>query len=386
MSNIPYEQLSEQYWVDALGAILWKTNHNTPICPYCKGACKTYALAEPGTYYCSNRKVQFTIRTGTIFANSKVSIRVLFEVANYVIHQSKMTVGRWAKQNKVAAPTAMRLIRQAEKAVLKVKDGQLLRDMAAVYTSLHSNEAVCVDQQAAEHTEKWELKIYSIPIICYRTATDQIFVDKNSCRLLFSDWPTVESKHSGHTTKIDHNGTLVICFNAYRLGNICKEEQLKGSQKIIHFLTKTSQSLKHSLLQMIKDKECAPILKYWKDSWYEFITLNPEDYNSRVGLGNHQVEEFYIEYIRLFRKNVDVAQRYESADDPILALALRIQLAHFFDDYFPDRYTNDLDCKIKMGSLLALLRAANSKEEFEKLHTTSEGRRRFAEKSRRPYN
>lgn len=66
----------------------WK---NGPICPYCKNSEKIYAYKTRPVHKCPECKNQFTITTGTIFANSRIPLHKLF-LAYYLISINKKGV------------------------------------------------------------------------------------------------------------------------------------------------------------------------------------------------------------------------------------------------------------------------------------------------------
>lgn len=63
----------------------WK---NGPICPYCKNTKKIYVYKSRNLHKCSKCRKQFTVTTGTIFADSNIPLHKLF-LAYYLISANK---------------------------------------------------------------------------------------------------------------------------------------------------------------------------------------------------------------------------------------------------------------------------------------------------------
>lgn len=70
----------------------WK---NGPICPYCKNTEKIYAYKTRPIHKCSLCNNQFSVTTGTIFANSRVPLHKLF-LAYYLISANKKGISSTA--------------------------------------------------------------------------------------------------------------------------------------------------------------------------------------------------------------------------------------------------------------------------------------------------
>jgi transposase-like protein len=70
----------------------WK---NGPVCPYCKNEAKIYAYKSRPIYKCSVCHNQFSVTTGTIFANSRLPLHKLF-LAYYLISINKKGISSCA--------------------------------------------------------------------------------------------------------------------------------------------------------------------------------------------------------------------------------------------------------------------------------------------------
>ena len=97
-----------------LQAILWK---DTEFCPHC-GTVKIYHLKGGRRFRCSGCKKDFSIKTGTIFHDSKVPLRKWF-LAIYLLttHKKSMSSYQLARDIKVTQKTAYFMLQRIREAV-----------------------------------------------------------------------------------------------------------------------------------------------------------------------------------------------------------------------------------------------------------------------------
>lgn len=104
------ERACEKY----LQAILWK---DTEYCPHC-GTVKIYHLKGGKRFRCSGCKKDFSIKTGTIFHDSKIPLRKWF-LAIYLLttHKKSMSSYQLARDIKVTQKTAYFMLQRIREAV-----------------------------------------------------------------------------------------------------------------------------------------------------------------------------------------------------------------------------------------------------------------------------
>lgn len=105
---------SEQKCVEYLALLRW--NGNT-VCPYCNND-NCYSLkGKTKRYKCSKCRKQFSVRVGTIFHDSKISLRKWF-IAIYLItsHKKGISSHQLAKDIKVTQKTAWFILHRVRKA------------------------------------------------------------------------------------------------------------------------------------------------------------------------------------------------------------------------------------------------------------------------------
>ncbi len=97
-----------------LQAILWK---DSEFCPHC-GTVKIYHLKGGRRFRCSGCKKDFSIKTGTIFHDSKVPLRKWF-LAIYLLttHKKSMSSYQLARDIKVTQKTAYFMLQRIREAV-----------------------------------------------------------------------------------------------------------------------------------------------------------------------------------------------------------------------------------------------------------------------------
>jgi transposase-like protein len=93
----------EQSCIDHLRAIRWRDGE---FCPYC-GSCKIYHFADRKTHKCGDCRARFSIKVGTIFADTKLPLRKWF-AAIWMIpnHPKGIASTTLAKDLKVTQKTA----------------------------------------------------------------------------------------------------------------------------------------------------------------------------------------------------------------------------------------------------------------------------------------
>ena len=97
-----------------LQKILW---HDTEFCPHC-GTTKIYHLKGGRRFRCSGCKKDFSIKTGTIFHDSKIPLRKWF-LAIYLLttHKKSMSSYQLARDIKVTQKTAYFMLQRIREAV-----------------------------------------------------------------------------------------------------------------------------------------------------------------------------------------------------------------------------------------------------------------------------
>lgn len=97
-----------------LQEILWR---NTEYCPHC-GTIKIYHLKGGRRFRCSGCKKDFSIKTGTIFHDSKIPLRKWF-LAIYLLttHKKSMSSYQLARDIKVTQKTAYYMLQRIREAV-----------------------------------------------------------------------------------------------------------------------------------------------------------------------------------------------------------------------------------------------------------------------------
>jgi transposase-like protein len=104
----------EQACIEQLASIRW---HNKKSCPLC-GSPKVYDFSDRRTFKCGDCRQRFSVKVGTIFEGSKLSLRTWF-IAIWMItsHSNKgLTSTSLAKDLNITQKTAcfvMRRLRQA---------------------------------------------------------------------------------------------------------------------------------------------------------------------------------------------------------------------------------------------------------------------------------
>ena len=97
-----------------LQSVLWK---DSEYCPYC-GTVKIYHLKGGKRFRCSGCKKDFSIKTGTIFHDSKIPLRKWF-LSIYLLttHKKSMSSYQLARDMKVTQKTAYYMLQRIREAV-----------------------------------------------------------------------------------------------------------------------------------------------------------------------------------------------------------------------------------------------------------------------------
>lgn len=97
---------TEQRAIDQLRALRWGSEDQHAYCPYC-GSTRVMHFSDKKTHKCSDCRKRFSIKVGTIFHDSKISLRKWF-MAIWLItsHKKGIASTQLAKDIKVTQKTA----------------------------------------------------------------------------------------------------------------------------------------------------------------------------------------------------------------------------------------------------------------------------------------
>jgi transposase-like protein len=97
---------TEQHAIDQLRALRWGSDDQHAYCPYC-GSTRVMHFSDKKTHKCSDCRKRFSIKVGTIFHDSKISLRKWF-MAIWLItsHKKGIASTQLAKDIKVTQKTA----------------------------------------------------------------------------------------------------------------------------------------------------------------------------------------------------------------------------------------------------------------------------------------
>ena len=97
---------TEQHAIDHLRAIRWGENDERAYCPYCGGT-RIMHFKDQKNHKCSDCRKRFSIKVGTIFADSKIQLRKWFAAIWMITsHKKGIASTTLAKDIKVTQKTA----------------------------------------------------------------------------------------------------------------------------------------------------------------------------------------------------------------------------------------------------------------------------------------
>ena len=97
---------TEQHAIDHLRAIRWGANDERAYCPYCSGT-RIMHFKDNKNHKCSDCRKRFSIKVGTIFADSKIQLRKWFAAIWMITsHKKGIASTQLAKDIKVTQKTA----------------------------------------------------------------------------------------------------------------------------------------------------------------------------------------------------------------------------------------------------------------------------------------
>lgn len=97
---------TEQHAIDHLRAIRWGENDENAYCPYC-GSTRVMHFKDQKNHKCSDCRKRFSIKVGTIFADSKIQLRKWFAAIWMITsHKKGIASTTLAKDIKVTQKTA----------------------------------------------------------------------------------------------------------------------------------------------------------------------------------------------------------------------------------------------------------------------------------------
>lgn len=97
---------TEQHAIDHLRAIRWGENDERAYCPYC-GSTRIMHFKDNKNHKCSDCRKRFSIKVGTIFADSKIQLRKWFAAIWMITsHKKGIASTQLAKDIKVTQKTA----------------------------------------------------------------------------------------------------------------------------------------------------------------------------------------------------------------------------------------------------------------------------------------
>jgi len=97
---------TEQHAIDHLRAIRWGANDERAYCPYCGGT-RIMHFKDNKNHKCSDCRKRFSIKVGTIFADSKIQLRKWFAAIWMITsHKKGIASTQLAKDIKVTQKTA----------------------------------------------------------------------------------------------------------------------------------------------------------------------------------------------------------------------------------------------------------------------------------------
>lgn len=100
----------EQKCINYLAAVRW---HETIICPHCKRTRKIHKFSDNRRYKCADCRKQFTIKIGTIFAESKLPLKKWFKTFHLItLHEEGVTSAYLSRKIDVTQKTAWYMLQR----------------------------------------------------------------------------------------------------------------------------------------------------------------------------------------------------------------------------------------------------------------------------------
>ncbi len=265
--------------IDSIKYFAYKRWGDNPVCPFCDCE-KVYSFSNGITYKCSHCRKQFNPRIGTIFENSKISMKKWF-IAIYLISSHKKGISSYqlAKDISVTQKTAFNMLKKLRYAFKLANLGEMLDGVVEVDESFvggknrnrHKNKKVRNSQGRAfidktpvlgmlQRGGKLMAKVIPntkaetiIPII-------EKYVKKGST--IYSDeWWAYKNLHNNYThAQVYHN------IGVYGIGNV-HTNGIEGSWA----------SLKRSIIGVYHSVSRKHLQKYVDEFVFRYNTRNMKE-------------------------------------------------------------------------------------------------------------
>jgi transposase-like protein len=133
LSLVKIARMSERQAFTFFKKLRWEETNGRPVCPCCGSTDRHYFLATRKVWKCRDCHSQFSLTSGTLFANHKLPLRTyLMAIAIYANEVKGMSALKLSRQLDISYKTAFVLLHKFREALLETRDERLLEGICEI--------------------------------------------------------------------------------------------------------------------------------------------------------------------------------------------------------------------------------------------------------------
>ncbi len=133
LNLVKIARMSERQAFTFFKKLRWEETNGRPVCPCCGSTERHYFLDKRKVWKCSDCYHQFSLTSGTLFANHKLPLRTyLMAIAIYANEVKGMSALKLSRQLDINYKTAFVLLHKFREALLETRDESLMEGICEI--------------------------------------------------------------------------------------------------------------------------------------------------------------------------------------------------------------------------------------------------------------